>query len=151
MRVTKLGGPRVLTVGTFDLLHHGHLDLLERCRKLAGPGGSVIVGVNPDEWVATYKRPPVQSLQTRLGLLRALDRRYADASVRASGASLLPMLELWAPDFLAVGSDWEGRDYLAQIGVTQEELDSFGCRLVYLYRPADGPSTTRIRERLEGK
>jgi cytidyltransferase-like protein len=50
----------VLTIGTFDLLHVGHLELLAGCRELAGGSGSVVVAVNRDAFVERYKgRRPV--------------------------------------------------------------------------------------------
>ena len=41
----------VLTLGTFDLFHEGHVNLLARCRMLAGRNGLVVVALNPDEFV----------------------------------------------------------------------------------------------------
>ncbi|MCF6355498.1 MAG: adenylyltransferase/cytidyltransferase family protein [Candidatus Polarisedimenticolaceae bacterium] len=60
----------VYTVGTWDLLHVGHLALLQHCKTL---GDMVAVGVASDEVVASYKlRPPVIPLEQRMEMLRAL-------------------------------------------------------------------------------
>ena len=61
----------VYTVGTFDLLHIGHLDLLEYCKTL---GDKFVVGVASDEVVASYKRNvPVIPLAQRMRMLKALE------------------------------------------------------------------------------
>lgn len=45
----------VLTVGVFDLLHYGHVELFRKAKELAGPDGKLIVGVQDDEHVKKYK------------------------------------------------------------------------------------------------
>ncbi len=60
----------VYTVGTFDLLHVGHLALLEQCRKL---GDVVVVGVASDSVVNSYKpHVPIIPLDQRQEMLKAL-------------------------------------------------------------------------------
>jgi len=60
----------VYTVGTFDLLHVGHLALLQHCKSL---GNTVAVGVASDEVVASYKpNVPVVPLEERMEMLKAL-------------------------------------------------------------------------------
>lgn len=92
----------VYTVGTFDLLHVGHLDLLQKCRSF---GSSVVVGVAADSVVAAYKpNVPVIPLMQRKEMLEAL--RCVD-SVRpyyeleyVSGCRELDV------DIFVVGEDW---------------------------------------------
>ena len=61
----------VYTVGTFDLLHVGHLALLEYCSTL---GDVVAVGIASDDVVASYKRnPPIIPLEQRAEMVKALD------------------------------------------------------------------------------
>ncbi len=56
----------VITLGTFDLFHLGHLKLLKRCRDFAGEHGVVTVGLNTDEFITRYKgKPPVMSYEER--------------------------------------------------------------------------------------
>ncbi len=60
----------VYTVGTFDMVHLGHLDLLEHCATL---GDKFIVGVASDEVVDSYKRNvPIIPLEQRMQMLKAL-------------------------------------------------------------------------------
>lgn len=136
----------VLTLGTFDLFHFGHVRLLLRCRMLAGRTGEVVVAVNPDEFVASYKgHAPVVDLQGRMEVLRAC--KYVDRVVVGSGQSSLPVIEQVMPTFIAIGDDWKDRDYLGQLGVTQEWLDERGISIVYLPY-TDGISSTQIRAAL---
>lgn len=92
----------VYTVGTFDLLHVGHLALLEYCRTL---GDTVAVGVASDQVVNSYKpRVPVIPLDQRLEMLKALScvdivRPYYELEY-VSGCK-----ELNA-DIFVVGEDW---------------------------------------------
>lgn len=67
----------VYTVGTFDMLHVGHLALLEKCRAL---GDEVVVGVASDDVVASYKtNTPIIPLNQRTEMLEAL--RCVDLSL----------------------------------------------------------------------
>ena len=63
----------VYTSGTFDMLHANHLKMIEYARAL---GDILIVGVNTDELVATYKNPPIIPFEERVSLLKAL--KYPD-------------------------------------------------------------------------
>lgn len=137
----------VLTLGTFDMLHVGHLELLETCRKMAGPDGRVVVGLNTDEFVTTYKRrAPLQPYAQREELLRAC--RFVDLVVRNLGeADSKPVIDTIHPDLLAIGDDWLDRDYLGQLGVTAEWLLERHLAIEYVSRTR-GVSTTGIREQL---
>ncbi len=92
----------VYTVGTFDLLHVGHLALLERCRTL---GDVVAVGVASDSVVNSYKpNRPIVPLDQRVEMLRAL--RCVDivrpyyALEYVSGCRELDV------DIFVIGDDW---------------------------------------------
>lgn len=137
---------RVCTIGTFDLFHRGHVNLLARCRTLAGDG-EVVVGLNLDEFVEEYKgRAPVIDYSDRAAVLRAC--RYVDVVVPNVGkADSKPILMSIRPDLLVVGSDWQDRDYHAQIDASPAWLEQRGIRLVYLSYTA-GISSTAIKERL---
>ena len=100
----------VLTYGTFDLLHVGHVNLLHRARAL---GDRLVVGLSSDAFNALKRKHATQPYADREAVLRAI--RYVDDvfpeesweqkadDVRRLGASLLVM-----------GSDWSGRfDHLA--------------------------------------
>lgn len=136
----------VLTIGTFDLLHRGHLELLRACRAV----GSVVVAVNTDDFILRFKgHPPVQPLPDRMEALR--ECRLVDAVLVNTGAELAgPVIEVACPDVLMVGDDWQGRDYVgAQLRLPEGFLEDRGIRLAYVPRTT-GESTTSIRARIAG-
>ena len=137
---------RVCTLGTFDLFHRGHVNLLARCRALAG-NGEVLVGLNLDEFVLEYKgRAPVVNYSDRAAVLRAC--RYVDVVLPNVGKSdSKPILMSMRPDLLVVGSDWRDKDYNAQIDASDEWLAMRGIRLVYLPYTRE-ISTTLLRGRM---
>jgi len=139
----------VLTAGTFDLFHSGHVALLRRCADLAevGPFPGVYVGLNTDRFVTQYRgRPPTFGYTEREAMLAAC--RYVDAVLpndQADG-TIRDLLAQVRPDILAVGDDWRGRDYLAQVGLTKLDLEMSGLRLVYLpYTPGPAGSSSAIK------
>lgn len=137
----------VATAGTFDLFHVGHVNLLRRCRMLAGEEGEVIVILNLDEFVERYKgRLPIIGYQDRADVLRAM--RDVDVVVpNVGGADLKPVLHEIRPDLLVVGSDWQTKDYHAQINASPDWLSRRGINLIYHpYTPRI--SSSAIRERL---
>lgn len=141
----------VLTMGTFDLPHSGHMHLFEQCKKIAGSGedGFVHVGLNPDRFVAEFKgRPPIQTYEERRSIIRA--NRYVDFVHQTPGADAKPLIELVNPDFLVIGSDWAPpKDYYGQLQITPEWLHMRDIALLYLDRWSLHSSTelkARIRE-----
>lgn len=151
---------RVLTVGTFDLFHSGHINLLANCAKIAGAwdrGSSekdhVIVGLNSDEFVEAYKgKKPIYSYNERLKLLA--NSRYVYSVSKNSSSIIEPLLihkgrNARLCDILVVGSDWAKKDYYAQIGISQEQLDKWGILLCYIPY-TEGISTTQLKERIIG-
>jgi glycerol-3-phosphate cytidylyltransferase len=125
---------RVVTFGTFDVFHVGHLRLLERARAL---GDELIVGVSTDALnVAKKGRPPVFPEDERVALIRALrcvDEVFLEESLEAKRDYLLAH----RADVLAMGDDWAGR------------FDAFGdiCRVVYFER-TPAISTTAVIEKI---
>jgi len=139
---------RVLTIGTFDLLHPGHVALLERCVELGGERAHVSVGVNTDDFIKRYKGSyPVMSLVERLEMLRAI-RWVDDVLINKGNEDCKVLIDEVKPDLLVVGSDWLGKDYLKQTGLTREYLERRNIALVFLPYTV-GISTTQLKARLK--
>jgi glycerol-3-phosphate cytidylyltransferase len=120
----------ILTFGTYDLLHIGHVRILERAAKL---GDKLIVGVSCSELNRTKKgRAPVYSTQDRCDIVRALacvDEVFVEKSLEAKG----DYIKQYKADVLVMGDDWAGR------------FDEFNdlCSVVYLPR-TQGISTSKL-------
>lgn len=131
----------ILTIGTFDLLHHGHVDFL---REAAALGGELTVGINSDRFAASFKTRPVMDES---------ERRYAVEQhgwrTRHNDGPGRELIDQVRPRVIAVGSDWAARDYLAQVDVTWTWLESRGITLAYVPRVRWRPvSTSEIRARV---
>ena len=140
---------RVLTIGTFDMLHPGHLDLFQWCRNLAGKDGTVVVAVNRDEFVERYKQKrPILSLTERSSLVESC-KTIDEVVIHEADEDCLPTIEKIKPDILVVGSDWLKKDYLKQINVSASYFEDHHIALVYIPRSRD-LSTTEIKKRIMG-
>lgn len=137
----------VYTGGTFDLFHSGHVNLLKRCKELAGDWGSVVVSLNTDEFIQQYKgKPPVCSTEERTAVLEAC--KYVDQVVmNVGGADSKIAIEIVKPDYIVIGSDWAKKDYYAQMGFTQDWLDERGIGLIYVPY-TQSISTTKLKGRM---
>lgn len=122
---------KVITYGTFDLLHYGHIRLLERAKAL---GDYLIVGVTADDFDKTRGKINVQqSLMERVESVRATG--IADEIiVEEYEGQKIDDIRKYDIDIFTVGSDWIGKfDYLNEY-----------CKVVYLER-TQGISSTEIR------
>jgi glycerol-3-phosphate cytidylyltransferase len=136
----------VITLGTFDLFHRGHLRLLKRCKELAGSEGWVIVGLNSDEFVKQYKgKPPVQTYQERKEILEELPYVTSVVKNNQTDGTIKPLLSKGTA--IVIGSDWGKKDYLKQVGLTWEWMEENDISLIYVPYTY-GISTTIIKERL---
>ena len=126
---------RVITYGTFDLLHYGHINLLRRARAL---GDYLIVALSTDEfnWSAKHKRCYF-TFEQRKKLIEAV--RYVDLVIpETSWEQKRSDVHEWHVDVFVMGDDWRGRfDFLADEGVD----------VVYLPRTPE-ISSTKIKEDL---
>jgi len=128
----------VYTVGTFDLLHIGHLDLLEYCKTL---GDKFVVGVASDEVVASYKRNvPVIPLAQRMRMLKSLD--CVDAVVSYDKLDYVTQCKEVNPDIFVIGEDWGDKPHNIAV---EEYLKSKGAKIVQVsYNPQT--SSTKIKQ-----
>jgi cytidyltransferase-like protein len=132
---------RVLTIGTFDVLHFGHIAFLRECARL---GDELLVGVNTDRFVRAFKPDPVMTQDERTHALAQLG--YATWLNDGPGRDLI---EDTRPAVLAVGSDWARKDYYAQLTVDQDWLDERRVILAYVPYVLGPPmSTSEIRRRI---
>lgn len=125
----------VLTYGTFDLLHVGHLRLLQRLRAL---GDRLIVGVSTDEFNLSKNKRCIIPYEQRADLianLKQVDLVIPESSWEQKRADVLK----YSVDIFAMGNDWKGK------------FDDLGdlCKVVYLER-TEGVSTTEIKSALSG-
>ena len=122
---------RVITYGTYDLLHQGHINLLRRAKEL---GDYLIVGVTSDSF--DYSRG---KLNVRNNVLERVDAvketGYADkVIIEDYVGQKIDDIQKYDVDVFAIGSDWEGQfDYLREY-----------CDVVYLPR-TEGISSTMLR------
>lgn len=139
---------KLLTIGTFDGLHVGHLELLQECRRL-DPDGRLIVGVNRDEFVVRYKgHPPAQPLAHRIEILEAV-RLVDSVVVNIGDEDAGVLIDAVRPELLAIGDDWldpghDERRYLRQLGITGDWLEQRHLRIAYVPRTR-GVSSTALR------
>ena len=124
---------RVITYGTFDLLHYGHIRLLERAKAL---GDYLIVGVTSDDYDKTRgKINNQQSLMERVAAVRATGLAN-EIIIEEYEGQKIDDIRRYEIDIFVIGSDWEGKfDYLSEY-----------CKVVYLPR-TEGISSSEIRAR----
>jgi len=94
--------------GTFDILHPGHIQLFKAARAL---GDRVIVATDTDEKIQNDKgqHRPVNNLQFRVSMLEAI--KYIDVvHTFGSRQELEGLIQLYNPDILLLGDDWQGGD-----------------------------------------
>ena len=133
----------VYTGGTFDLPHAGHVRFLQRCAEL----GQVVVSLNTDEFIASYKgKPPVMSYKEREAVLSEY-RSVATVIPNTGGADSTLAINDVQPDIIAIGSDWARKDYYRQMSFNQDWLDEHNISLIYIPY-TQGISTTEIKKRL---
>ena len=137
-------GPVVFTNGVFDLLHVGHVALLEAARA---EGVALIVGVNSDASVRRLSKGsggdrPVVPARERARLVAALES--VDCVVVFDEDTPLALIERLRPDVLVKGADY-ARDAIVGAG----EVEGWGGRVVRVPLVA-GVSTTELLARLRG-
>ncbi len=103
----------VYTSGTFDMLHINHLKMIEYARAL---GDILIVGVNTDELVASYKSTPIIPFEERIALMKAI--KGPDIVIPQRSLDHTDKVTKLNFDIFVVGDDWNGKyDYLKDLGV----------------------------------
>lgn len=116
----------VFTSGRFDLVHPGHLKLLNQCRRMAGPKGAVVVGVRSDKSImATMEKGnPIIGEHQRCLLLIHL--RLVDHVITFDDQVPDKLIERLRPDIIVMGSDSKGKKFgenLAPTIFVEEDKD----------------------------
>ncbi len=125
---------KVITYGTFDLLHYGHVNLLRRAKEY---GDYLIVAISTDEFNSKMKNKHCFfSYEQRKQLVEAI--RYVDLVIpEESWDQKINDVKEFKVDTFVIGDDWEGKfDFLKDY-----------CEVVYLPRTPE-ISTTQIKEEL---
>lgn len=128
---------RVITYGTFDLLHYGHINLLKRAKAL---GDYLVVALSTDEFNWNEKQKKCYfSYEKRKALLEAI--RYVDLVIpEESWEQKKTDVKEYHIDTFVIGDDWKGKfDFLKE-----------QCEVVYLERTPE-ISTTKIKQDIGNK
>ncbi|MFV2145203.1 MULTISPECIES: glycerol-3-phosphate cytidylyltransferase [Isoptericola] len=127
---------RVITYGTYDLLHYGHIELLRRARAL---GDYLIVALSTDEFNEGKGKKSYFSFEERRRMLEAI--RHVDLVVpENTWEQKSEDIKLYHVDTFVIGDDWTGKfDELKEL-----------CEVVYLERTPE-ISTTQIKAGLASK
>ncbi|KZU29546.1 Glycerol-3-phosphate cytidylyltransferase [Lactiplantibacillus plantarum] len=125
---------KIITYGTFDLLHWGHVRLLERAKSL---GDYLIVATSTDEFNAIKHKEAYHSFEHRKYILEAI--RYVDKVIpESTWDQKINDIKKYDIDTFVMGDDWKGQfDFLKEY-----------CEVIYLPR-TNGISTTQIKRDLQ--
>lgn len=126
---------KVITYGTFDLLHYGHINLLERAKAL---GDYLIVAISTDEFNKSKGKESFFPYNERKRIVEAI--KYVDEVIpEENWDQKRSDMHKYDIDVFVMGNDWEGKfDFLKEEGV----------EVVYLPRTPE-ISTTQIKEKLK--
>jgi D-sedoheptulose 7-phosphate isomerase len=129
----------VFTNGCFDIIHAGHVDLLERCKSL---GTKLIVGINSDNSVRKIKGPtrPLVNQEARAAVLKGL--KSVDEVVVFDEPTPARLIEEIKPDILVKGGDWKTEEIVGSDFVLKRGGQVFSLPLI------EGFSTSAIIEKV---
>lgn len=124
----------VLTYGTFDLLHYGHINLLRRAKKM---GNYLIVGLSTDSFNKLKNKKSFYNFEDRKRLLQSI--KYVDKIIpENSWEQKINDILKYKIDIFVMGDDWKGKfDFLQSY-----------CKVVYLKRTKN-ISSTKVKEYLK--
>ena len=126
---------KVLTYGTFDLIHQGHINILRRAKDL---GDYLVVAISTDEFNAIKGKKAYHSYERRKLILEAI--KYVDEVIpETEWVQKISDVKKHDIDVFVMSDDWTGKfDFLNDY-----------CDVVYLPR-TEGISTTQIKKELQG-
>ena len=126
---------KILTYGTFDLLHYGHINLLRRIKDL---GDHLTVGLSTDEFNAIKGKKAFYNYEIRKFMLEAI--QYVDLVIpEMNWDQKIEDIKKYEIDMVVMGNDWAESEKFKQ-------LEKY-CKIYFLPR-TEGISTTQIKEEL---
>lgn len=127
---------KIITYGTFDLLHRGHINILKRAKA---QGDYLIVAISSDEFNAGKGKKAYHSYEHRKEILEAI--KYVDEVIPENDwEQKISDVQKYEIDLFVMGDDWEGKfDFLKEY-----------CEVKYLPR-TEGISTTKIKKDLNAQ
>ena len=125
-----------------DIVHKGHLIMMQNAKAIAGEDGKLIVGILTDEAVMEKKPKPVLSFEDRIELASAI--KYVDLAVAQETYSPMPNVMKIKPDVLMESSSHAEED----IEKAREYMESIGGKVVVIpYFPTQ--SSSRIKDKVK--
>lgn len=114
----------VYTAGSWDLLHFGHLNILQKAKKL---GDYLIVGVSTDDMVKSYKQlKPIVSYKDRVSLIKEL--KCVDEVIPQIRFFDITQLQQYHIDIIVLGDDWKNKSFPE----LNRCLDALHIKMVYV-------------------
>jgi len=127
-----------------DLVHKGHLKMMENAKAIAGKDGKSIVGILTDEAVMELKPRPIISFDERFDLANAI--KYVDLVVAQETYSPLPNVKKIKPDILMESSSHTDE----AIKDARKVMENIGGKVIVIpYYPSQ--SSSNIKEKINGK
>lgn len=126
---------KIFVNGTFDVLHRGHLELLNYAKGL---GDFLLVGIDSDERVKEKKglTRPIHNQEERKFLLENL-KSVDSVDIFSSDKELEEMIKSFKPDIMVVGSDWKDKSVIGSY---------YAANLIFFERIGDYSTTKTIQD-----
>ena len=126
---------KVFVNGTFDLLHRGHIELLNYAQT---QGGHVCVGIDTDDRVREKKGPtrPLHNQEERKFFLESL-KAVDEVRFFSNDKELEGLVKSYQPDIMIVGSDWKGKSVIGSY---------WAAKLIFFDRIGDYATTKTIQD-----
>lgn len=128
------------TVGTFDLFHVGHLNLLKEAKKYCE---YLIVGIHSDEWVYQCKKHnTIIPYNERAEIISSI--KYVDEIVKNTGLSKIQAWNEYRFNVAFIGDDWKNTEIWTNI---EKELNTVGVDVIYIPYTKE-ISTTYLKKKI---
>jgi len=139
--IQYLKNPIVFTNGCFDILHEGHMNLLQFCKSIRPFNGEVLVAINSDKSVSALKGPtrPINNEQARIAILNNIES--VDWVIVFNEDTPYEVLEKIRPHALVKGGDY----------TVESIIGKEFCKEVRVFTYMDGRSSTNIINRIKAQ